>query len=156
MRLETRRRAVIWTGTTLFVLAALGYTKRTRPPELPDADSSTTSRQCTGCRAEAGALILASAQRLQRMDPTTGTFVSIKEYQHSFFVDYPSFIARDSLLVQVCHIVDGCALRLLNLVTGADTAIVRDVEYPAVDTVTRSVYFYAERTDRSSLGSPRR
>jgi hypothetical protein len=150
MRLENRRRLFAWTSITLVVLAAMAYANRTKLPASPNAFPSTLSGQCDGCRPEPGALLLASAQRLDYMDPVSGLLMPVLELGHSSFVDYPNLVGRDSLLVQVCHVVDGCTFRLLSLATGGDTIIARNVEYPAADTVTHSLYFYGERTERGT------
>jgi hypothetical protein len=83
MRLENRRRLFAWTSITLVVLAAMAYANRTKLPAYPNAFPNTLSGQCDGCRPEPGALLLASAQRLDYMDPVSGLLMPVLELGHS-------------------------------------------------------------------------
>jgi hypothetical protein len=104
----------------------------------------------TGCEPDrpalkpshGGTLILAAGE-LIAIDVRDGSRRTLKNYPGVSIVDNVTALSRDSVVFQVCEVVDGCSIHLFDLVTGRDSVLVEDAESPTVDVGTRSLVFLA-------------
>jgi hypothetical protein len=90
-----------------------------------------------------GSLILSAANRVDRLDLSTRTASSLKDYGHKFQVDNVNFLAGDTLILEVCNVVTGCTIRALSLATGVDT-VLGTGRGVTIDASTRTAFFYAD------------